>query len=107
MITPDEALLVLGKWREEKTPLHAVVRFDGFDFGFDCRVIVCSLESIGLDLAGEWDVCQISLSGFRFDYSAPNDLESVKVRERIYPSGLRGFGPRGEVLWLMEIAREV
>jgi hypothetical protein len=104
MIREDEVSLVLGKWQEEKTLLHVVARVLSGALAFDCRVIGFSTRSIGFDLLGEFDMCEIFITEFIFDYSEPRDVATSIAGTRQFKSGLIGHRGVNESLIIMEIS---
>jgi len=109
MIKEQEALLILGKWRDEKTALHIVGRLSDCTLGFDATILGFSEKSIGFEMSGKFDLCELFISGFLFDYAEPRDMESATVSTptygaRAYSSGLIARRHSGESLVIMEIA---
>jgi hypothetical protein len=104
LITLEETLLILGKWRDEKSPVHVVANLAYSDFGFDARIIEVSEGKISLDLQGQFDVCFLSILDFAFDYAEPKELAKWRFEGRTYLSGLSATGPFGEYVAILEIA---
>jgi hypothetical protein len=103
MMTQEQVFRVLGKWQEENTLLHVVARFPDCTMGLDCRIMGFYERSIGFKATAEYDAFEIFISGFRFDYSEPQDLESAISGERIYSAGLSGLKGTGESIAIMKV----
>jgi hypothetical protein len=72
LIEIKEALLILGKWKEESSRLKVLGNFpSGRLFLNDCRISELSKEAVGLLLPGDRNACEVFLRGLCFEYGEP------------------------------------
>jgi hypothetical protein len=78
MIRRQEALLVLQKWRDERTPLRISAHLSEGIFNFDCRIVQFSEKSFVLQLANDADRCEFWIDGFECEYGEPRTADEAR-----------------------------
>ncbi len=84
LIDPDEALLVLRKWREEETPLRVVAGLATLHLNTDATIADATILRFGLKLSGANNFFELdfdsSVFEFGHDPEAPDRTALVCVR---------------------------
>jgi hypothetical protein len=105
MIRIEEALLILKKWQDERTPLRVSAHLSDGIFNFDCFIVRFSENSVVVQLAKDPDQCEFRISDFGIEYGEPRGTDEAeqKLAGHRYRSTLVFVRTNNEHIAFMEI----